>query len=531
MNPLAALAQAGPRARTLAQRIAEADGADVAPLWLEAAEAFVVLGDHVQVHACLTEARAHLRRGQGWTLRGDVEWRLAQTSEVLGRLSDAMTHYEAAADIFRREDAIADEAIARLRLAEVTFRESGAGAALRAALDAVLAARQAGDRGVLVAALLLAGELLAEGGAYEDAIVRFNEALRLAGEAEGGFAEDEVRARIGLAECHLALDDSPRALEMAQAAGPGLELAATTTLQARAAGLVVMLMLDARVKGDELANAIAKARQAYVTALDPIGLARFLMRIGQRVERHEGAATALPWLNEAWTTAAPLRDERIRATPIIYALARCHAELEAWVFADLAIEEALLRVTEVNDLEGLEICTEIGVTIAVNLDLPALAVRRLVALARARALNGDDRGRIRTLIAAFEAALKSKDMDVRGIAEELMDALRESGPLHLGPSEFRELAEQMSLSGSSDFARELYEREASRAMAEGRPHETARFLVAAARECWRLKLSDEGTEIFKRAMQLGVSLGLREVDGIRIDLGPGHAEVAGESEA
>jgi tetratricopeptide (TPR) repeat protein len=516
MSLLALLAQAGPRSRTLARQLPEAEGPEAARLWLEAADVFLALEDMDRVHEALTEGRACLGRGIAPGLRGELEWRLGQVSEVLGRPQDARTHYDAAADAFRADGSPADEAVARLRLAELTLYGEGAGHALRPVGEAIAAAREAGDKGVLLQALLLSGELHAEGGAYEDAVVRLKEVVRLAREQQGAYLQEELAAWIGLAEAHLALDDARAAIAAAQEAGPGLELAPTALLAARASGIVVLLMLEAGERGEELDKAIARARKAFADAMDRFAFARFLMRVGRRIEARDGPAAAIPWFAEAWNTVEKI-PERFRTPPIAFALARAHADNGSWILADLAIEEALARVIEVNDLEGLRICTELGVTIAVNLEVPGLAIRRLVTLARARAAAGDNHGRTRSLIAAFEVALKSSHEDPRGVAEELMDALREGGPGQVGPDELVELARLMSFSGFADLAQELHEAEATRAMMLGRPHDTARHLVAAARACWRDGRDDEGEELFKRAMNLALTLGLKEVDGIRLD--------------
>jgi len=508
----------GGRSAALARRLGE-DDRTVAEL-LDAAEVLAALTEFEAVQEVLSDARDLCRVGAHRALRADVEWRLAQIAEVFERFADAATHYEAAAEAFRAEREHAEEAIARMRLAEARTRAFGAGEALGAAKDAIPPARASGDLELVAKALIGWAELFAEVGAYEDAIVRLREAGRLAIETGPHLETLAARAAIGESEARLALGDLPRAIDAAQRAGTHLELADDAHVKTRSLALLALITLSAASQGPltkEHEASIRAAREGFRQVGDLFGHARFLMRVGQQVKRLDGAADALPWLIDAWNAGRSL-PERFRLAPLAFALSRCFADLERWVEADFIIEEALLLTEEVSDLQGLELCTELGVVIAIALDVANLATTRLMGLARARARMGDTRGETRSLLAALELASRNADseVDIQGIAAELMDAVRRTGGEDLAPGEFAEVAQLMGYVDSPEFERELYEMRGHKAMADGRLHEGARSFALAAKATWRMRDRSDAGELLSRVIQIAKQLGITEVEGIRI---------------
>ncbi len=517
MRALELLAAPGGRSARLAAQLTAGEGR--AEDWLEACEALVGLGDLEVVLDVLDAAREVARHGGDRALRASIAWRLGQVSEALGRFADAGAHYESAAELFRLEGEPAEEAVALLRLSAVRLRAVGAGDALAPAAEAIAAARQADDDGLLAEGLVQLGELYGELGEHEAAIVRHAEVVRMAGRAGGGLEAIGARAAIGLAEARLALGDLQGAIAAGQLAGPWLELSDDAGVRARSIALLGLLQLTTAAETGDAAEADAEAtaraaRVAFLEAGDGFGLARFLMRAGQLAKRLHGPERAFPFFADAWEIARFTVD-RVRSAPIAYALARCHADLERWVLADLAIEEALELVEASGDLEGLQICTELGVLAAISLDVPSLAIRRLLSLARARGRAGDARAETRGLVAALELAVSSGHEDPRGIASELMDAVRTTGGTHLGPGEFDELAGYLDKYGYFDLVLELLAMRAHQSMADDRLHDGARYFARAAKAAWRVPDRAAAEALLERVHAIATELGMEEVEGIR----------------
>lgn len=517
MRALDVLAAQGGRAARLAASLAAGGGGPEA--WLEAAEALIGLGSLEDVLDALDAAREAARHGGDRALRASIAWRLGQVSEALGRFADAASHYESAAENFRLEGEPAEESVALLRLSAMRLRAVGAGDGLGPAAEAIAAARQAGDEALLAEGLVQLGELYGELGEHEEAIVRHQEVVRMAARAGGGLEAIGARAAIGLAEGRLALGDLEGAIAAGQLAGPWLELSDDAGVRARSIALLGLLQLTTAAEtgagGEADAEATARAaRVAFLEAGDGFGLARFLMRAGQLAKRLHGPERAFPFFADAWEIAR-FTPDRARSAPIAYALARCNADLERWVLADLAVEEALELTLASGDLEGLQICTELGVLTAVSLDVPNLAIRRLLSLARARGRAGEARAETRGLIAALELAVSSSHEDPRGIASELMDAIRTTGGTHLGPSEFDEVATYLDRYGYFDLVLELLAMRAHQAMADDRLHDGARYFARAAKAAWRVPDRAAAEALLERVHAIASELGMEDVEGIR----------------
>jgi tetratricopeptide (TPR) repeat protein len=518
------LACLGEEAARVAERLASgaddgARGDETLGLALWGADAMLTAGDRPAAYALLGVAREATRRGAARAMRGDVAWRQGVVADALGRPSEAAGHFELAADAFGQEGAAGDEALARMRQAEAAFAAAGALDGLRAAREAVDAARRAGEVARVLEALTLTGELYAELGEYEEAMVRFREVLRRAAEAEEagepGIGGHALRAGIGVVEARLALGEDERAAGTRGQLAPEEGLAEGMALRARLAVVDAILAAGrgalARLRaGGELPPEVARAAALCRSADISVRIPRMMLQIGQRVERLAGHAEALPWLELARQEAAGLSD-RLRLAPVHYALARCYGGLGRWVEADIAIEEALRRSSEAGDVEGLRVCTELGVLIAVTIEVPNLAVRRLVGLARARASGGDEAGRTRALIAAVEVALRYGIEDLRAMFEELMGALRETGAAHVAPSELAELARLMTKAGAADLAREAWELRAGLARLEGRRTEEARCLFEASQAAVVGGELEDAERLMERAGQLARLLGLKEL--------------------
>ncbi len=515
----------------LAARLEAGDAAEgeMRAAWaLAGADALLTAGARAEAYALLGVARDATRAGRARAMRGDVAWRQGVVAEALGRSGEAAGHFEVAADAFGQEGTAGDEALSRMRQAEAAFAATGAIDGLRAAQEAVDAARRAQAAVWLLEALALTGELYAELGEYEAAMLRFREVLRRAGEAqtagEPGVDAAALRAGVGVIEARLALGEDARAAETRAQLAAEIAGAEAVTLRARLAVIDAVLQsagagLDAAGPDEaawrrltppdfppQVARAIALCRSAHIFARIP----RMLLQIGQRIERSEGFGAALPWLEAAAEEAAAL-SERLRLAPVHYALARCYGGLGRWVESDLAIAEALRRSEELGDLEGLRLCTELGVHIAVTIEVPNLAVRRLVGLARARGRGGDAAGRTRALVAAVEVARNYGLEDLRGVFEELMGALRETGAAHLAPAELSELARAMTRAEAADLAREAWELRAGLAALEGRRTEEARCLFEASQAAFLAGDQEDAEHLMERAAELAKLHGMREV--------------------
>ncbi len=509
----------------------QAEGAARIAVWVEIGDALGQVGrwDRARIAwergLTLAEASPETRN-----LASTFYWRLGQLCEGTAELTEAGHWYERAADSFRKEGALADEAMARMALARVVYHARGGGEARQHARDAVLAAREAmgspsgllpeagpeARANLLGEALEMSGEVSLDLGHFEEAIASFREAVKQHERArlDEGAAEirssDEVRATIALAE---ALLDSGQVLaavktyESVEGLVEGHELAET---RGRGMGLLGIINLELGQIA-EAAEPLKKAHEALDAAGALFKRARLFVATAQRIEQRVGPEEALSYYEKAWIVAQAAGDE-LRLAPIGYALARCFVQVGDWVRADAVIEKVLTLVQSSADLEGLVRCTELAVRIALKLAQGKLALDRLMLLARTRGRLGDKIGEVRSLRTALAATLAVPGLDPDVVAGEFMECLRQVGTSSLGPAEAMQTAEAFSKGDYPQYASEIALMEAERHLAEGRRSEAARTFVKAA--VWSVRAHDRwaAVDLWDRAVDLGQEIGMPEVE-------------------
>jgi|GEM_PF-1543072 len=489
-------------------------------VWVEIGDALGTAGRWDRARMAWERGLALAESTQGTrSLAATFYWRLGQLGEGQRALGDAAHWYERAADAFRREGALGDEAMARMALARIIYHERGGGEARQHTRDAVLAAREAGAEArleLLGEALEMAGEISLDLGLFDEAIASLREAVKQherARQVEGRSdvrSSDEVRATVALAE---ALLDSGQVLnavttyESIEGLVEGHESAET---RGRGLGLLGIINLELGQIADA-AEPLKKAHESLDAAGAVLRRARLFVATAQRLERHAGPVDALVQYEKAWVLAQTAGDD-IRLAPIGYALARCFMQTGDWIRADDVIGKALTLVQNAADVEGLVRCTELGVRIALKLAQGKLALDRLMLQARSRGQIGDKVGEVRSLRTALLATLVVPDMDPEVVAGEFMECLRQTGTGVLGPTEAMETAETLAKGEYPQYASEIAIMEAERHLSEGRRSEGARTFARAA--VWSLRAHDRwaAVDLWGRAVDLGEEIGLPEVE-------------------
>ena len=435
-------------------------------------------------------------------------WRLGQIAEATRALSEAEDWYERAADAFHQDDAIADEAVARMAQARVRFHHHGAGLAASSAREAVLASKVADDRLLLAEALELSSEIAFDLGEFEEAQSRAREAAHMHRAAHD--VAGEVRATITLAEAMLDAGLVVQSVQVLEPLIPHLE--SVESPETRGRGLALMARFQLEIgKLEESTELLRKAQEYLIAAGADLRRARLLVAVAQRMERQaQTPAPALELYRSAWEIARHTGD-RFRIAPIGFTYARALYESGDSIAADALIEMVLTLTREANDIQGLAHATELGVRIAVKLGQGPLALERLLLLARTRARLGDVRGELRTLIAALEATLRVPGLDPIPLAEEFMEAVRRTGTEHLGPSEAMAIAKRLADAKRPALAAELAAIQAMHAENASQGSMAARQFAQAA--FWALAADNaaDGLAFYERALALGEPLQLPEV--------------------
>lgn len=532
----ALIAPLGMRGPSFLFALQQAEGPARIAVWIEIGDALGQVGrwDRARMAwergLALAEATPETR-----SLASNFYWRLGQLCEGTGEPAEAGHWYERAADAFRKEGALADEAMARMALARAVYHARGGGEARQHARDAVLAAREAmgSPSGLLPAAggearasllgeaLEMSGEVSLDLGHYEEAIASFRESVKQHERArlDEGAAEvrssDEVRATVALAE---ALLDSGQVLaavttyESVEGFVEGHESAET---RGRGMGLLGIINLELGQIA-EAAEPLKKAHEALDAAGALFKRARLFLATAQRVDKRVGPEEARGSYEKAWALAQAAGDE-LRLAPIGYALARCYVQIGEWVRADEAIEKVLALVQNAADLEGLLRCSELAVRIALKLAQGKLALDRLMLQARTRGRMGDKIGEVRSLRTALAATLAVPGLDPEGVAGEFMECLRQTGSASLGPAEAMDAAEMFAKGDYPRYAAEIALMEGERHLGEGRRSEAARTFAKAA--VWWLRAHDRwaAIDLWDRAIDLGEDIGLPEVENWAIE--------------
>ncbi len=366
----------------------------------------------------------------------------------------------------------------------------------------------------------MAGEVALDLGHHDEAIAALRDAIRqyqLARRAYGGGqpATEEVRAGVVLAEVLLDAGQVVAAVTAYEAIEPFIE--AHESLETRGRGLALLGLLNLELgRIEESTEPISKAFECLEGAGAVLRQARLHLGIAQRIEQRAGAAEARPHYEKAWKLAKNSPD-RLRLAPIGYALSRLYATLGDWVLADLTIEEVLPIVQHAGDLEGLVRCTELAVKIATKLAQGQLALERLLLLARTRGRLGDRFGELRGLRIALAATIAVPGLDPERVTGEFMESLRQNGTAALGPGEALETAESLAKKQLPRYSAEIAAMEAERHVAEGRIQDGARTFVKAAGWCLTAKDRWAAVEYWDRAIDLGSSVGMFEVENWSVE--------------
>jgi len=489
--------------------------------------AWVEVGDALGAIGRWDRARTAWERGVAlaeskWELRSlapTFHWRLGQLCEGLREMADAAHWYERAADAFRKEQALGDEAMARMALARVVYHARGGGEARQHSRDAVLAAREAGDEaraGLLGEALEMAGEVALDLGQVDEAIaslrdaVKHHERSRLAEGAVDVRSSDEVRATVALAEALLDSGQVLQAVTTFESVEGLVETHESAQTRGRGMGLLGVILLELGQIA-EAAEPLKKAHEALEAAGALMKRARLFVATAQRIEKRVGPEEARPNYEKAWVLAQAAGDE-LRLAPIGYALARCFVQVGDWVRADDVISRVLTLVQNAADLEGLARCSELAVRIALKLAQGKLALDRLLLQARTRGRLGDKVGELRSLRTALAATLAVPGLDPEVVTSEFMESLRQTGTAALGPTEALEMAQLLAKGEYWQYASEIAQMEAERHVGEGRRSEAARTFAKAA--AWALVAHQRwaAVDLWDRAVDLGQEVGLPEVE-------------------
>ena len=491
----------------------EGDDAEAARLLAEAGDALAFEGHGRPAAATFEEALAHAAAAGATRLQGDLAWRLGQIADALARPAQAASWYDRAARFFATEGALPDQVVALQAGARARAKTEGPAEALRILHEAVDLARTQGDDALLAGAMEQAAEAAAALSFVSDALAKYREALRLF--TRLGDDLGRVRCTIGRAECELELGESVRALQTLAPVEAELDLGVDDEIAGRGLALLARFQLlagDRTQASEQFEQAVERFGRAGAAARR----AHLMLAFGRALQESDGPASALPLFQAAHLDYERLRDLS-RVGPAAYSLARCYFEASDLVRADEAIDRALEVSQSLGDIEGLELCTELAVRIAVRMGQGKLALDRLRLAARVRGELGDPEGEVRYLLRALEATLAIPDLDSVVLADEFIEALRRSGTRLMRPDELRTMGEHLEAAGRPDHAREVLTLLAHAELEAGRPAEGARALAAAAGYALRADQPLEAGELWDQALAIGARLRLPEAEQWRID--------------
>jgi len=519
------LAPLGPRGARLAYELdaarLEGRSAELARLLMDAGDALAAAGvPRAAVgayEAAFAEAEAHpdARR-----VAGDAAWRAGQLAEATRRLVTAYGWYDRAAARFRADGAVADEVTALQASARCRIAVEGPVEALRLLTEAVALAREAADPSLFVSAMEQLAEVSSVLAHHDDAAARFREAARLY--AELGDDAGRVRATIGLAESELDLGDHVKAVHTLSEVEPEIELGLDDETTGRGLALIARFYLESgerTLAGERFVEAIDHLSRAGATTRR----AELMMAFGRKLRDIGDDIDVVPLFQTALTLFEETGDKH-RMGPASYQLASAYYDAGILVRADQAIDRALALCQELGDIEGLDVCTRLGVKVAVRMGQGRLALERLKLAARVRGELGDHVGEVRYLFRSLEATMAVPDMDANAMADELMEALRRTGTRDLAPGELEEIAERLAGAECFHYAVEVMTVQATTDLEAGRREDAARAFGRAADLAVRADAREEASLLYDQAISLGAPLGLAEVREWRI-----HRDIFGAS--
>lgn len=511
------LAALGPRGARLGYQLEvaqhEGDDGAAARILTDAGDALALEGDGRAAVAAFEEAVTHAdRAGQSRQL-GDLYWRLGQVNEGLRRPVGAARWYERAAGVFASEGDVPDQVMALQASARCRIMTEGPSEALRLLQDAIDLARSQEDDALLAAAMEQAAEAAAALSYVTDALAKYREALRLFARSSDDIGR--VRCTIGVAECELELGDHVRAINTLAPVETELELGLDDATAGRGLALTARFYLEAGER--------ERALEEFKRALDLLARggatarrADLMLAFGRSIEKTDGPQQAGALLQAALEDYERLGD-RSRIGPAAYSLARCYFDAGDTIRADEAIDKALEVSQRLGDMEGLELCTELAVRIAVTMGQGKLALDRLRLAARIKGELGDFAGEVRYLLRALDATLAIPDLDAVVLADEFIEALRRSGTRFLVADELEEISDKLEAAQRPDYGREIMVLLAQAELEAGRPSGAATAFARAAGFAVRADEREEAGALWDQAIAIGVRIGMSEVGNWRID--------------
>lgn len=512
------LAPLGPRGARLAYdiEVASQEGrdADAVRLLTEAGDALV----HAQEGGRALQVYDHaydviVDNPEARRLAGDVAWRVAQVHDTAGRALDAAAWYQHAEGHFGADGAKADQVVALQAAARCRAPREGAGVALRLLGDAIDIARELDDPALLGGVMEQAAETSASLTLADEAAAQFREARALY--ARAGDTVGLVRATIGQAECELDLGDHVRAIETLAPVEEDLEIGLDAETSGRGLGLVARFYLQAGELEEASAQFVA-AIEKLTEAGAEVRRAELMLAFGRFLLKTQSPGEVLPLLVAGLTIYQRLGD-RQRMAPAAYSVAKAYFEGSQLVLADEAIEIALGICQELGDVEGLDVCTRLGVRIAIGMSQGKLALERLKVAARVRAQLGDYAGELRYLFQALEATFHSPDLDSMSMADELIEALRRTGPGPLDPEEVPIIAQRFVKAGRPSHAQEAMAIQASAEVDAGRLDDAARSFAKAAEYAVQADSPEDTGALYDQAIAIAEREGLPELEDWRLN--------------
>jgi len=511
------LSALGPRGARLGYQLetaqAEGDDAAAARTLIEAGDALVLEGQGRSAAAAFEEAIGYADRDGDTRVLGGLYWRLGQTLEALHRPAAAARWYERAEAVFADEGNGPDRVMALQASARCRIMTEGPAEALRVLQEAIDLARGERDEGLLAAAMEQAAEASGALSFVDDALARYREAARLYTRLNDDFGR--VRCTIGAAECELELGDHVKAINTLAPVETELELGLDDATAGRGLALTARFYLEAGDR-DEASRQFEKALDLLARG-NAIGRrAHLMLAFGRVIEREDGPQRARPLYEAALADYERIKD-RSRIGPAAYSLARCYYDAGEFVRADDAIDRALDVSQRLGDVEGLELCTELAVRIAVAIGQGKLALDRLRLAARVKGELGDFAGEVRYLLRALDATLAIPDLDSVVLADEFIEAVRRSGTRFLAGDELDAIAEKLATAGRPDYGREIMVLRAQAELDAGRHGDAAHAFARAAGFAVRADSRDEAGELWDQAIAIGSRLGMSEVGNWRVD--------------
>ncbi|MCA9516283.1 MAG: hypothetical protein KC635_15180, partial [Myxococcales bacterium] len=209
--------------------------------------------------------------------------------------------------------------------------------------------------------------------------------------------------------------------------------------------------------------------------------------------------------------------DKQRIAPAAYTLAKAYLEASELVLADEAIEKALAICQELGDVEGLDVCTRLGVRVAIRMSQGKLALERLKIAARVRGQLGDYAGELRYLFQALEATFHHPDLDSMSMADEFIEALRRTGPWPLEQDEMPIVAERFVKADRPGHAQEAMTIQAAADLEAGNHEAAARSFARAAEFAVQSDSPDDAASLYDQAIAIAEEEGLPELDDWRLN--------------